>query len=85
MYVLNKLGRVNDILQEIEAPVQNQKDRLSESLTGTVAKVTQDCARVFSHLNKLIDRLGRPGSQRQRVLFVFYADNTNAARSSLQA
>lgn len=83
--VQNELEGVNDTLQELKAPIQNQQGHLSQPLTKAIARVTQDCTRVFSKLKKLIDRLGRPGSKTSRVFFVVYAENISAARSSLQA
>ena len=83
--VQNELESVSDTLQELKAPLQSQQRHLSESLNKKITRVTQDCTRVFLKLLKLINKLGTPGGRTQRFLFVFYADNINAARSSLQA
>src|SRR5436190_23208786 len=76
--VLNELESVNDTLQELKAPIQIQEGHLSESLTTKIARVTQDCTRVFSKLKKLIDKLGHTGKA-SKFFFVFYADNISAA------
>jgi hypothetical protein len=83
--VQNELESVNDTLQELKAPVHSQQGHLSESLKRNIARVTQDCTRVFSKLKRLIDKLSTPGGSTQKFRFVIYADNINAARSSLQA
>jgi hypothetical protein len=83
--VRSELQAVNNILEQIKTPIENQPDSIPPGTVSDVAKNAKDCTRVFTQLNKLIDRLGRPNSKRQKFLFVFYADNIIAARSSLQA
>jgi len=82
--IRNELKSVNDTLQEIKGPVQSQSDHLSQSLSGSVAKVTQDCTSVYLNLNKLIDGLGKPRSKRVRFFFVVFADSINTIRSTPQ-
>ncbi len=83
--VLNELESVNDTLQELKAPVQIQQGNLSQSLGRKIARVTENCTRVFSKLKKLIDKLGRQGARRAGFSLFLMLDNISAARSSLQA
>src|SRR5947207_12186516 len=84
--VKSELQGVNNILERIKTPLQSRSDStIPPDTFADVAENAKDCTRVFAQLNKLIDRLGRPKSRRQKFLFVFYADNILAARSSLQA
>jgi hypothetical protein len=66
--VRSELQAVNNILEQIKTPIENQPDSIPPGTVSDVAKNAKDCTRVFTQLNKLIDRLGRPNSKRQKFL-----------------
>jgi hypothetical protein len=80
----SELRNINGILSELQDPVKPQSSSLPSKLSNRINEVVKTCTSTFSQLNALISKLGRPGSKRQKWLFVFYADNIESARSSLE-
>jgi hypothetical protein len=66
--VKSELQGVNNILEQIKTPIENQPDSIPPETVADVAKNAKDCTRVFTQLNKLIDRLGCPNSKEAEIL-----------------